>query len=51
MDPDQFADGSSPLRAHRVCLIKLSEVQLKICTSREMHMHFSVHKMLVGYGV
>ena len=33
MDPDQFADGRSLIRTHRVCFHdKISEVQLKICT-------------------
>ena len=54
MDPVQLADGSSLIRAHRVCfpmMIKLSDVQLKICTLPEMHMHFQYIKYWFDKGI
>ena len=47
MDPDQFADGRSLIRAHRACsMIKLTEVQSNV----NMHMHFQYIKYWLDKG-
>ena len=52
MDPVQFADGRCLIRAHTVCFHgKLFEVQLKICTYREIHMHFQYIKCWLDRGL
>ena len=50
MDPVQFADGSSLIRAYRVKLSEHAEAQFKKCTSGEMQMHFQYIKCWLDKG-
>ena len=51
MDPVQFADGSSLIRASRVCFHdKIVWSAIQICTYREMHMHFQHIKCWLDKG-
>ena len=50
MDPDQFADGSSLIRAHRICCLKCNYKNVKYAPNVKCIYAFSVY-LLVGYGI